>query len=73
MRFSAINMLLKLLMILFQFLSIIAIMAIITIMTINAINAINAIDENLPVARNNCHCVHIRIATIIVREHNLTR
>ena len=68
-----------LLMLLLQFVSIIAIIAIIKIITINAtnainaINAINAVNANLPLARNNCHCMLIHMATIIVREHYRSR
>ena len=38
-----------------------------------AINAINAINTNNPVARNNWHCMRIRMATFIVREHYQTK
>ena len=42
-------------------------------MLLMPINAINAINANHPVARNNWHCMRIRMATFIVREHYRTK
>ena len=47
--------------------------AILEFASIIAIIAINAINANHPVARNNWHCMRIRMATFIVSEHYRTR